>query len=256
MRSSPAEVPDAWDFYPCRVDDATAFIFLNLWYCENGPVADARVLYWCDVVMADPADHGLGSPEEAKALYEAEEAFSPAVAELGLYYVGRLRNHGRWTMALFGPPGLEAAFSALSTRTFAPRKVSFGSKSDPEWSYFFDFLRPDGERRQWMFDRSVVDALEKNGDSLTKPRRVDHWLYFESARDRQAFLEMALEMGFEVEDLHAEGEPPRRFAAQVHRVDCVRLEEIHDVVMTLVRAAAENRGDYDGWETSVEKDGP
>lgn len=250
----PPTVPDKWDFYQCKVYDAIASIFLNFWYCENGPIDGAGVLYWCDVVMSDPADHGMGGPEEAEALYKADEAFSPAVADLGLYYVGRLRNQGRWMTALFGPPGLEEKLSALSAATFAPRKVAVGSQDDPEWAYLFDFLQPNEERVQWMRNRDVVDALERHGDNLEKPRRVDHWLYFETASDRQAFLDFAQAEGFEVEDLNAEADPPRRFSVQIHRVDSVKLTDTHEIVMTLHSVAADNGGEYDGWETSVEKE--
>ena len=43
------------------------------------------------------------------------------------------------------------------------------------------------------------------------------------------------------------------FCAQIHREDSVRLVEIHKVVMTVFNEAATHGGEYDGWETFVEK---
>ena len=46
-------VPDEWDFYPCRVDDAPASIFLNLWFEKKAPVTSADTLYWLRIQMLD-----------------------------------------------------------------------------------------------------------------------------------------------------------------------------------------------------------
>jgi regulator of RNase E activity RraB len=94
----------------------------------------------------------------------------------------------------------------------------------------------------------------EHGDPLKRPRRVDHWIYFEVASRRDAFVQAALDDGYEVESAHEDATSERRFCAQLHRVDSVELEEIHDVVMSLMELAEEHDGEYDGWETSVERD--
>ena len=45
----------------------------------------------------------------------------------------------------------------------------------------------------------------------------------------------------------------RPYSAQIFRVDSVQLNDIHGIIMSLVRTAEKLGGKYDGWETSVEK---
>jgi hypothetical protein len=103
-------------------------------------------------------------------------------------------------------------------------------------------------------DRKTVAALVAAGDPLTKPRQVDHWIYFPTSTGRDAFTSEATELGFTVTNTHDEAEPPNHHCVCVSRVDRVDLQSIHRVVMTLFAAAKRNSGDYDGWECPVETD--
>lgn len=46
------------------------------------------------------------------------------------------------------------------------------------------------------------------------------------------------------------------FGAQIFRTDTVELDHIQTVVMKLFKLAEQHDGDYDGWESSVEKPPP
>ena len=249
-------VPDQWDFYMCRVDDGPASIFLNFWFRDNGPVTSADNLYWCQIEMLKPGDHGMGVGTDAKVLYGIEDAITEKAQEYGLFYVGRLRNHGRWQLTFYGGENLESTLRGIVADIISSssgRDYDIGSKPDWEWSYYFAFLCPDAERSQWIMDRRVIENLRAEGDPLTRPRRVDHWAYFESAARRDEFVQQVMTQGFELEHAADDREGDRPHSAQIFRVDSVQLEDIHDVAMSLVRTAEEMGGEYDGWETSVEK---
>jgi hypothetical protein len=97
-------------------------------------------------------------------------------------------------------------------------------------------------------------VLEKEGDPLTSRRRVDHWIYFVDERSRKAFADAVVAQGFSLVDVpRSDGDP--KLGLQVHRVDSVELEAIHDVTRLLFELAKRFGADYDGWETSVEKPG-
>ncbi|NVB80009.1 MAG: ribonuclease E inhibitor RraB [Kofleriaceae bacterium] len=98
-------------------------------------------------------------------------------------------------------------------------------------------------------DRKTVAALAAQGDLLTKPRLVDHWIYFETAKARDRFVDEVATLGFTITDTHGEAMPPNRFCAKVSSVTPVDLESIHGVVMSLVGAANRHAGEYDGWES-------
>lgn len=252
----PEAVPDEWDFYLARVDDASASILLNLWFRGRGPIAETPTLYWCAVRMTDAGEHGMGTSEEMEILGPLEDALNERCIELGFHPVGRLRNRGRWQMAYYGPADSQPMFEQAVSTTFAAavgRELDTGSRDDPEWSYYTEFLLPDEERWQWMLDRSVVESLERHGDDGSIPREIDHWIYFSSASDRDGFLSAIEGRGFAIRDSHDEGEGERRFALQIWRKDSADLDSIHAVVMDLKTIAVPLKADYDGWETFVVK---
>jgi hypothetical protein len=51
----PVTSEDAWDFYPCRIDEEAASIFLNLRYERDQPPATATTLYRVRLPMREPA---------------------------------------------------------------------------------------------------------------------------------------------------------------------------------------------------------
>ncbi len=175
----------------------------------------------------------------------------------GLYFVARVRNHASWQVTFYGPSGKGNVLSSLCQQLaeLHSRETEAGEKPDPDWSYYNDFLMPDQERRQWMQDRRVVETLAENGDPLTKPRRVDHWAYFPTGEQRDAYVAAAAAEGFVVQEVSDDAEyDGMAYGSQLHRVDSVQLSDIHDVVMLLHQLAASSGGEYDGWETSVEKE--
>jgi hypothetical protein len=242
---------DEWEFYACIVDEQPASIFLNFRYEHERPAADT--LYWVRIAMLDPADHGMGNASEAEALRAPEAALLAAAALEGFVYVGRLRTAGTWELAFYNAPDRADAIDALARRAeLGDRTVEVGSKPDLDWSYYRDFLLPDAERRRWIQNRRLVFTLRQHGDVVSTPRRVDHWVYFETASSRQAFVDDVAREEFTLD--HAiDGD---NFGAKIYRTDSVELDHIHDVEMMLVELAETHGGDYDGWETPIVKPPP
>jgi len=234
---------DAFEFYPCLVDDAPASIYVNLRY-ENAAERGGDTAYWLAVRMRETGPHGIGTAEEGEVVNAFEEAVIASVAAAGLVYAGRLRTRGIWEMTFYGPAGhLDVVQDAA--HELAGRTVEVRTRPDPDWRYYRELLVPDAERKQWMDDRRLVQILQEQGDRLSVPRRVDHWALFPSADARAAFVAAVRKAGFETE---IEDD-----AVHAWRTDPIELDHIHDVVMLLVDAAGEAGGEYDGWETSIER---
>jgi hypothetical protein len=242
---------DAFDFYPCLVDDAPASIYVNLRYEHDQLAFDTR--YTVAIRMREPDTHGIGTNDETGALNLVEEAAIATARELGVTFVGRIRTRGIWEIVLYGPPGHVDALHAVAHERVGDRRIEVRSAADPTWIYYRELLLPDAERRQWMDDRRLVQVLREQGDVLVTPRRVDHWASFATAAARDAFIAAVTGNGFALaEAFHDTDDTERPFGAWIHRIDSIELDHIHDVVMTLVDAALANAGTYDGWETSIE----
>ncbi|NVB79127.1 MAG: DUF695 domain-containing protein [Kofleriaceae bacterium] len=242
---------DEWDFYPCEIDHVAASIFLNLRYEHDQPPADADTLYRIRLPMVEPEDHGMGSAAEAQRVNALEDEMCLRAESGGLVYVARIRSRAEWEIVFYGPAARTDTFQSLR-EVFGERRTYADIRPDPAWGFYREFLLPDEERRMWMEDRRVVQALADRGDALTKPRRVDHWVHFATAEARDRFVRAAQEAGFQLERAATVEGGALPFGAQLHRVDPVELEHIHAVAMELVDLAAPDGGDYDGWETSME----
>ena len=241
---------DAFDFYPCLVDDAPASIYVNLRFEHERPIgADTR--YTIIIRMRDAGPHGAGTEAEAEVINAYEESAIEALAAHQLVYVGRLRTQGSWDITFYGPPGRDDDVRATTKRL--ERTAIIDVQPDEGWRFYLELLFPDAERLQWMDDRRLVQVLGEQGDNHATPRRVDHWAYFATAEARDAFVAAAQREGFELEEASVEELDNNPFGAWVYRTDPIDLDHIHAVVMKLVDAAVANGGGYDGWETSIER---
>ncbi|HEY5946791.1 MAG TPA: DUF695 domain-containing protein [Kofleriaceae bacterium] len=236
-----------WDFYQCQIDDAPASIFLDLRFEHETRPPHATTLFRIRVQMLDPDEHGMGTASEATAFNALEDDVVTRATAAQLSYVGRIRSGAIWELVFYGGPEAKDALEVLR-KVFVDRRTYVDMRPDPDWGYYRDFLLPDDERREWMEDRKVVEALADHGDSLAIPRRIDHWIYFATAEARDQFIAEATQRGFAVEDTgEREGELP--FVVQLHRVDSATLDHIHEVVMELFELATSVGGEYDGWES-------
>jgi len=249
---------DAWDFYFANVNDVVASLFVDLGIRDSVPDPARPWLLWAWVYFRQPRDDGLSSTEEAPTLNEIEDVLTnevkdAAAAEL----VGRITTAGRREFYFYGPhqDHFEHAVARALER-FAPYGFDAGTNEDPDWSQYLNVLYPSPEELQRIKNRRVVEELEKHGDSLNKPRLVSHWAYFPSPQDRNRFIARAVGAGFQVTDQsdHSDEETAYPYGVTLNRVDRVDWASINEATLVLFRLAQELNGDYDGWETSVEKD--
>lgn len=243
-----------WDFYLAKVDDAPASILLDLSLKGKHKHSGKSTLYAVQIDMVYPDHHQMGSSTEMEVLGPIEDAVVEEVALLTLRYIGRLRNNGFWQLTFMGPEAQQESVREIASKHLTPvdRTFEIIAQSDPTWSYYLDFLYPNEERMIWIQDHRVVQALQREGDTLQKPRPVEHSLYFPNSQSRAAFLKKAAALGFHYTEFVSEN-AERSFGLTLSRVDSVKLEEIHEVTILLTSLAEQFQGAYDGWETTVEK---
>ena len=108
------------------------------------------------------------------------------------------------------------------------------------------------EQKRILEDKHVVEYLKKNGDKLITPREVFHWIYFKTEEDAENFKnEVERENFIFVSQRKVEEDFP--FQVELKRIDKVDIKSVNEYTSYLLALAEKNNGDYDGWETSVEK---
>ncbi|MDR7208437.1 ribonuclease E inhibitor RraB [Flavobacterium piscis] len=98
----------------------------------------------------------------------------------------------------------------------------------------------------------VINSLRSEGDKLTVSREVYHWIYFKNVSEKNNYLKEVLKQGFVlVSSNKIEDKLP--YQLQIKRIDKVDESSVNKYVIYLWEKAIEYNGDYDGWETSIEK---
>lgn len=248
---------EEWEFYFSNVNDKLGSIFVDLGLHKVAPITDKPNVVWISIKMNNPREDGLSSQEESGLLGNIEDALvEKIVSKHNAIYVGRLTSADyRDLYFYFGDTTLYDKTISDVMVAYPKYQFDYGSKEDKEWSGYFDFLYPSPQQFQSFQNRRVIEQLEKGGDKLTKEREVFHWIYFKSDSDRENFLEKIKNDNFSVVNKGSDkswGEFAYRL--QIKRIDKVDQNSVDEYVVYLWKLANELNGDYDGWETSIEKD--
>jgi regulator of RNase E activity RraB len=246
---------DDWNSYFCKVNDNLASIYLNLGLMQEAPMLSKSWLLWVWVHFNRPRPDGLSGPDEAPVLFEIEDKLNEQMkSKFGAILSGRITTEGRREFYFYGEHnnGLEGSV-ASALEAFNHYEFDCGSQEDATWTQYLNVLYPSEEELQKMKNHDVLEVLERQGDMHSVVREVSHWVYFQTAAQRDGFLRDAMQLGYREGSQFSGGHELRPFGIILHRNQAVTSDLIDEVVIELFRLARHHGAEYDGWETSVEK---
>lgn len=243
-----------WDFYFCRVDDRSASIFLDLGVAKDPPRTAYPVMSYVRVTMRNPRPDGLSSNEEFEALKAVEDQLGGRLTSGGsAVYVGRNTSNGCRDFYFYCGREMDWATRVAESMVSSGYTYESGSRPDPEWHTYFNFLFPGDREMQSIQNRRVCDSLRRHGDELTQAREIDHWAYFPNRDSQARFLQAAMTLGYLLREKHDLPNRSGQFGARVYRMDIPSPDRIDSVTWPLFEAAEKAGGEYDGWEAMVVK---
>ncbi|QEE49713.1 ribonuclease E inhibitor RraB [Flavobacterium alkalisoli] len=102
-------------------------------------------------------------------------------------------------------------------------------------------------------DEKVIKALKSYGDNHSIPRQIDYWIYFKSEYDRDLFIQEILN-DFKIENKsYDKSLGDLAYSLHISNINIIDITLIKQVTLFLNNKAHAFNGDYDGWETSIEK---
>ena len=246
-----------WQSYFSNVDDKFSSIAVDLGLYPIAPIQGQDNVVFLSIKMNNPREDGLSSSDEAPKLWEIEDELEAGFdkANLNYCFAGRLTSNGFRDLYYFTDNSilLEKVISGTMVN-FSKYQFDFGHKEDKEWSGYFNFLYPTPRQMQSIQNKQVLEQLEQGGDTLTKEREVRHWVYFNTQQEMDDFEKFTLTEGFTTINKGTTEQPSEyAFVIIVSRIDRVGYNEIDEYTLQLWEKAIELNGDYDGWETSIEK---
>ena len=150
--------------------------------------------------------------------------------------------------------GIKEKIEQFYRTNYPNKKYYLNIKEDKHWEYYTKFLYPNEETINYMEDQKVLEALKNAGDDLTKARRIDHWAYFSNNVSMLSFKKEVKAQGFKIESSGEIEDETMPYRLRFYRVDHVDINSIYPITSSLRKMAIKYKGDYDGWETSVEID--
>lgn len=239
---------DDWDFYSLLVDSEPASIYLDLGLAQDAPIKSQSNLAYVRVPMRYPRPDGLSSNEEFEALCAVEDSLSEVFVSGGdTTYAGRNTSGGNRDFYFYTADPAAFADSVRAAMAGCPNyQLEIGSRPDPDWGAYFNFLYPSTDDLQRILNRRVTDSLVAHGDTLSEPRPIDHLVYLPNATSAARLSEYLHEHDFSMDEPRAEG---GTVALGFKRSD--RPDSIDHVVIPIARLVQELGGEYDGWGCEV-----
>jgi uncharacterized protein (TIGR01619 family) len=250
------EIKQSWDFFIKRIGDKSASIFLNLGLKEIAPVASFNKRISIFIEMQTILPNGLSSSEENETLWKIEDILVESLENKHAIYIARMTHNGRRDIFFYAQNDeilLDKAISDSMVK-FPSYQYSYKIEDDNEWDFYLNFLYPNSTEMQVILSRHVIQNLQNNGDDLTSEREVDHFLYFDTAENRELFLAKISDAGFKVLNQNHEKErKTEAYTLNISRVDKVDQNSVDKYVLFLYDVAEECNGRYDGWGCEVVK---
>jgi hypothetical protein len=237
---------DVWYTYPAQMEEHRAYITYNHGYADIAEKDDRDFLLSLkvDIRASDPASPSL-SDLDRKIRNELEKS--------GAIYVGRITVDGYRYYHFYvnvSEDVAEKPVGELSEQV--TDSLVFRYESDPDKDAYWKELYPSADDWQVIKDLEVLEILSQNGDKPDKERTVSHWASFPNQSATDSFTAWLKSNGYTI---IVAGDPERRstFDVRFQHIGTMELEDITSHTVDISRTVRVLKGDYDGWETSVEK---
>lgn len=248
-------VEEHWDSYIASYEEGKpGLTTLRMDLIETAPVADYPMVLVTGFTFKSGREDGFPEEENLQAVHDdsdkliafVEQKFDCLHVASFMYDCQRMEY-----FYLRSGINVEAGIQQFYAEQLSAYENHTNVDEDKDWSLYREFLFPTDEILHYMYDQKVVMHLEEEGDDMTTPRRVDHWILFDKENDAERFAKEAEKQGFEVEGVSETEHEDTALQLQVFREDKIDLDDIFPVTAGLRDLAQKFEGDYDGWETFV-----
>jgi hypothetical protein len=191
--------------------------------------------------------------EKITEFFELKESLIMAMEYKDIsYYIGN-RVIDNWSEIYFcaeDSKGLEAiANSVLKSSGYV---FECNVVKDAKWEFYDYNIFPTELEMAVMQSYKIMALLEEEGDNLSTCREVEHYASFDTASQKDRFLQNAKEAGFEYKDDLDPEEYTHGVA--VTKEHSLNQEELVKVVSEIFMLIENERGSYELWSTLIQDD--
>lgn len=243
---------DTWHTFPASMGDDQAWITYNHSYADKALTDKRNSHLGIQTDIQNPTADGMPQNEEFAALNSFDDSLIEGINQLGGIYVGRITVAGkRYFYYYLDTPKevVDKLIDKIADQTAYP--IRYYYEEDPDKKNYWNDLYPTEDDWQVIKDLQVLDTLTENGDVADKSREVNHWAYFPTADAAKAFANwVSVNKYLLIEETKVE----EGFGVHYSHRGTMLLHDITHYSILSARKARELGGDYDGWETSIERE--
>jgi len=253
-----AQSPEGnWDAYMAQYEKGAGSTTLNMDLIKTAPVKNLPFALITGVNYKKCKEDGFPIKEEFENLYKISDDANEAISSITKSeLVGTFTSQCERLDYIYVSDTLNirSKLIRLYKEKYASYKYHLTIEPDKEWKTYLTFLYPNEEIQEYMSNQKVVMQLMTAGDNLTKPRPIEHWLYFKNKTGRDAFIKFAETKGLKT--VGTDYVKDSEFAYQLHlsQTSSVDLGVLSSLTLQMRKKAKELYGEYDGWESVVVKE--
>lgn len=243
-----------WDVYMAQYENGPGSTTINMDLMKLAPNKELPFVVISGVTTENCRDDGFPNGSEFERLYEISDAVQAKLKEITKFELTGTFTYQceRLDYVYVSDTTLvRAELAKLYKTEFPSYKYYINVRTDVDWETYLQFLYPNQETQEFMANEKVLVQLRQAGDNLSKPRQVDHWIYFADKGDRSLFVESVKKEGYKIESEDKLKDSTLPFQLHISRTDNVFPSAISKVTLSLRKMAKQFKGDYDGWETFV-----
>jgi hypothetical protein len=258
-----------WDAYLARYDAGLGSVLVNMDIGRSAPHLDLPFLLITGVTYDDCTPEGFPGHREFKRLYRLSHDINRLIFEtatrddVSTWGRDTLSTHsllaGTFTyqcqrldyLYVADTVGLRENLIRLYTKKYGRYTFHIQMIHDPEWDAYRTFLYPNDAIRTFMMNDRAITRLKDAGDALSRPRFVEHRIYFDTREDREYFIRYIGRLDYDIKDEREMNRDSLRYQVLLARFGTVSLEEMNDQTTYLSTKAREFNGVYDGWQTKL-----
>lgn len=253
------KAPERWETYLAQYGDSIGSTVVDLSLKELVPVAQYPILVQVMVKVNQCRSDGLPveSEREWKNLHTISDELKAVIANKRKFSFPGTFTYQCWRTDYYyvqDTNGLRNELLAKAKKYQTERDFKIVIKPDRGWECYLSFLYPNDETMEYITNERVLKAISNAGDKLTKPRQIDHWLYFSTEADRDKFVSYAIAQQYKLESKEFSNKTDLHYQLHLSRIDNIEIGSISKITLELRRKAKEYNGNYDGWEALVVKE--
>ncbi len=223
---------------------ANSFIEVNLGDIRN----ESELEYLASVFVKFDAMNEEN--DEVESFLEFKEKLVDSLSDNAIY-IG-MRVEDGWSEFYFyskESKGIEQKVSAIFSGSGYKYEVSI--TRDYKWDFYYENLFPTDLELFLIYSKKIVLQMMGEGDDVSLPREVEHYVSFDTASQKERFLKEIEEIGFRYKDDVDNKELAHAVAiAKEHALDQDSLQRNIDLLLQRIK---KDHGRYELWSAPLAK---